>query len=245
MHLVRARRRGLRGCSHSSARYAAADRAAWQRGPARGGARHAGHRPDAAAWPRDVPVAGIAGARHGLLGVPTTAKQRTIYDAQGHETLPGKMVRAEGAAGVAGRAKSTRRTTVSARRSISTPTSTTAIRSTTKGCISTRPCTTGAATTTRSGTASRWCSATATAISSTASRSRSTSSRHELTHGVTGDEAHLVYLGQAGRAERIDLRRVRLARQAIRAQANRRQGRLADRRRDSSRRRSTASRCAR
>ena len=37
-----------------------------------------------------------AGARRGLLGVPITAKQRTVYDAQGHETLPGKTVRAEG-----------------------------------------------------------------------------------------------------------------------------------------------------
>jgi Zn-dependent metalloprotease len=42
-----------------------------------------------------------SGARHELLGIPTIAKQRTIYDAQDHETLPGRMVRAEGAAGAA------------------------------------------------------------------------------------------------------------------------------------------------
>lgn len=39
-----------------------------------------------------------AGARRGLLSVPATAKQRTIYDAKGRETLPGKTVRAEGGA---------------------------------------------------------------------------------------------------------------------------------------------------
>jgi Zn-dependent metalloprotease len=36
-----------------------------------------------------------------LLGVPTDGRQRTIYDAQGRETLPGRTVRTEGAAAVA------------------------------------------------------------------------------------------------------------------------------------------------
>ena len=38
--------------------------------------------------------------QRGLLGVPAAAKQRTVYDAQGRETLPGKAVRAEGARAV-------------------------------------------------------------------------------------------------------------------------------------------------
>ena len=37
------------------------------------------------------------GAPRGLLVVPAAAKQRTIYDAQNRETLPGRAVRAEGA----------------------------------------------------------------------------------------------------------------------------------------------------
>ncbi|MFI4887543.1 MAG: M4 family metallopeptidase [Burkholderiales bacterium] len=39
-----------------------------------------------------------SGAHRGLLGVPGVSKQRTIYDAQGREMLPGRTVRAEGAA---------------------------------------------------------------------------------------------------------------------------------------------------
>lgn len=40
------------------------------------------------------------GARHHLLAIPTAARQRTIYDAQGREALPGRVVRAEDAAPV-------------------------------------------------------------------------------------------------------------------------------------------------
>ena len=40
-------------------------------------------------------------AGRGLLGVPAAAKQRTIYDAHGRETLPGTTVRAEGSKAVA------------------------------------------------------------------------------------------------------------------------------------------------
>ena len=39
---------------------------------------------------------------------------------------------------------------------------------------------------------------------------------HELTHGVTEDEASLAYFGQSGALERVDLGRVRLAGQAVR-----------------------------
>jgi Zn-dependent metalloprotease len=35
-------------------------------------------------------------ARRGALGVPVTARQRTVYDAQGRDTLPGRTVRTEG-----------------------------------------------------------------------------------------------------------------------------------------------------
>jgi len=38
-----------------------------------------------------------AGTRRGLFGTPGAGKQRSIYDAQGAETLPGRLVRAEGA----------------------------------------------------------------------------------------------------------------------------------------------------
>jgi Zn-dependent metalloprotease len=41
------------------------------------------------------------GARHGLFRVAAGAKQRSIYDAHGSEALPGRMVRAEGALPVA------------------------------------------------------------------------------------------------------------------------------------------------
>ncbi|MDQ2918112.1 MAG: M4 family metallopeptidase [Pseudomonadota bacterium] len=41
-----------------------------------------------------------SGAHRGLLGVPTAGKQRTVYNAQGHETLPGRPMRAEGSAPV-------------------------------------------------------------------------------------------------------------------------------------------------
>jgi Zn-dependent metalloprotease len=41
------------------------------------------------------------GAHRGLLGVPAAAKQRTVYDAQNREVLPGKAVRVEGNAAVA------------------------------------------------------------------------------------------------------------------------------------------------
>jgi Zn-dependent metalloprotease len=41
-----------------------------------------------------------APARRGALGVPATAKQRTVYDGQGRDTLPGKPVRTEGSPAV-------------------------------------------------------------------------------------------------------------------------------------------------
>ena len=44
-----------------------------------------------------------AGAHRNLLAVPATTKQRTIYDAQNRETLPGRVVRTEGAAATADR----------------------------------------------------------------------------------------------------------------------------------------------
>ena len=43
------------------------------------------------------------GAHRNLLAVPMAAKQRTIYDAQNRETLPGRVVRSEGAAATADR----------------------------------------------------------------------------------------------------------------------------------------------
>ena len=55
----------------------------------------------------------------------------------------------------------------------------------------------GETTTTRSGTASRWCSATATARSSTVHDLLDVIG-HELTHGVTEHEAGLAYQGQSG-----------------------------------------------
>ena len=54
---------------------------------------------------------------------------------------------------------------------------------------------------------------------------------HELTHGVTQHTAALVYQDQSGRAERTFLRRLRHPGQAVRAEADRGQVRLADRRR--------------
>jgi Zn-dependent metalloprotease len=42
-----------------------------------------------------------AGAHRGLLSVPAAAKQRTVYDAQNREMLPGHTVRAEGSAPIA------------------------------------------------------------------------------------------------------------------------------------------------
>ena len=41
------------------------------------------------------------GAHRSLLAVPPVAKQRTVYDAQNHEVLPGKAVRSEGDTAVA------------------------------------------------------------------------------------------------------------------------------------------------
>ena len=41
------------------------------------------------------------GSRRALLGVPTSAKVRAIYDAQHHDTLPGRIVRSESAAPIA------------------------------------------------------------------------------------------------------------------------------------------------
>ena len=54
---------------------------------------------------------------------------------------------------------------------------------------------------------------------------------HELTHGVTQFEANLVYQGQSGGAERVHVRRVRVAHQAVRQKADRRCGRPAHRQR--------------
>ena len=54
---------------------------------------------------------------------------------------------------------------------------------------------------------------------------------HELTHGVTQHTANLMYHGPVRRAQRVDLRRVRLARQAVRLEQTADAGRLADRRR--------------
>ena len=91
----------------------------------------------------------------------------------------------------------TRRTTASARRSISSPTSTTAIRSTTRACTSTPPSTTAPL-------RQRVLERPADGLRRRRRRlfNRFTVSldviAHELTHGVTGDEAALVYLGQAG-----------------------------------------------
>lgn len=42
-----------------------------------------------------------AGAHRGLLTVPTAAKQRTVYDARNREELPGTTVRAEGSSPIA------------------------------------------------------------------------------------------------------------------------------------------------
>jgi Zn-dependent metalloprotease len=42
-----------------------------------------------------------AGAHRNLLSVPVSAKQRTVYDAQNREALPGRTVRAEGSASIA------------------------------------------------------------------------------------------------------------------------------------------------
>jgi Zn-dependent metalloprotease len=42
-----------------------------------------------------------AGAHRGLLAVPAEARQRTIYDAQGREMLPGRVVRTEGGVALA------------------------------------------------------------------------------------------------------------------------------------------------
>ena len=53
---------------------------------------------------------------------------------------------------------------------------------------------------------------------------------HELTHGVTQYTAEPQLLRPARRPERVDLRRLRLADQAVRARPDRRAGRLADRR---------------
>ena len=53
---------------------------------------------------------------------------------------------------------------------------------------------------------------------------------HELTHGVTQYEAKLIYLNQPGALNESMLGRVRLAGQAVRAEADGRPGRLADRR---------------
>ncbi len=123
--------------------------------------------------------------------VEEVQKRRTISTARNEETLPGAVVRVEGGAptgdaavdeaydglgahlrSVLGglRAQLDRRR--GARRSM-------------------RRCTTAPTTTMRSGTASGWSSATATATCSTASRSRLDVIGHELTHGVTEDEAQL------------------------------------------------------
>src|SRR5690348_13670448 len=42
-----------------------------------------------------------AGTRRDLYGMAGGAKERSVYDAQGTEALPGRMVRAEGAPAVA------------------------------------------------------------------------------------------------------------------------------------------------
>ena len=55
---------------------------------------------------------------------------------------------------------------------------------------------------------------------------------HELTHGVTEFTAGLEYHNQSWRAERVDVRRLRLAGQAMGPQGDSRPGRLADRRGD-------------
>jgi Zn-dependent metalloprotease len=44
-----------------------------------------------------------AGVHRNLLAVPVATKQRTIYDAENRETLPGRLVRTEGAAATADR----------------------------------------------------------------------------------------------------------------------------------------------
>ena len=54
---------------------------------------------------------------------------------------------------------------------------------------------------------------------------------HELTHGVTEDEARLAYFYQPGALNESIVRRVRLAGQADKSQPDGRRGRLADRRR--------------
>ena len=109
----------------------------------------------------------------------------------------------------------------------------------------TRPCTTARATTTRSGTASRWCSATATARSSAASPSRVDVIGHELTHGVTEYDGGPRLPRPVRRAQRVDVRRLRLARQAVHPGPDRRRGRLADRRGPARPDASAAPRCAR
>ena len=52
---------------------------------------------------------------------------------------------------------------------------------------------------------------------------------HELTHGVTEDEAGLVYMFQAGALERVAVRCFRIAHQAEKRPRDRAEGRLVDR----------------
>ena len=106
--------------------------------------------------------------------VEEVQKRRTISTARNEETLPGAVVRAEGGAPTGDAAVDEAYDGLGDTFDLYWDESTSATRSTTRACRSTPPSTTARATTTRSGTASRWCSATATASSSTASPSRST-----------------------------------------------------------------------
>ena len=178
----------------------------------------------------------IRGRRELLGDVATAAaaaaagKQRTVYDAKHGSRLPGAK-RAARATRRARTSRSTRRTTAPAPPTISTTTSSAATRSTTAACRSSPP-----STTERGYDNAFWDGAQMVFGDGDGKIFQRFTKAvdvigHELTHGVTQYEASLDYAGPAGRAQRVDLRRLRLARQAADARADRRPGRLADRRR--------------
>ena len=151
----------------------------------------------------------------------STAATRRIPPARGS---PG--TRATGQPGTRPR---TRPTTASEPPTPCTGTPSTATPSTTRACRSRATCTTAPATTTPSGTASQMIFGDGDGELFNRFTVSLDIMGHELTHGVTESRRSSPTHQQSGALNESDVRRVRLARQAVRARADGRRGRLADR----------------
>ena len=136
----------------------------------------------------------VSASLMGLSSGAPAAENRSVYSANHGTSLPGTLRKSEGQATNSDADVESAYVNTGAFYDAST-TSGAATRTTT-GAQVTSTVHYSTTTATRSGTGRRWC--TATAMASTARRSRDVVTAHELTHAVTENESGLIYSGESG-----------------------------------------------